>query len=95
MISREAVTNAMKHAEAKKIRVALEFNASRLRISISDDGKGCDPGVLRGGKSGHFGCVGIEERCLKIGARVQWHSAPGKGTSIEIEMVVNESAAGK
>jgi len=95
MISREAVTNAMKHAEAQKIRVALEFNESRLRISISDDGKGCDPGVLRGGKSGHFGCVGIEERCLKIGARVQWHSAPGKGTSIEIEMVVNESAAGK
>lgn len=93
MITREAVTNALKHAHARHIRLAVEVKDGRLRMSIADDGIGFDPEVPRGGRAGHFGCIGIEERCEKLGASARWQSAPDQGTTIEIELTLEEPAA--
>jgi signal transduction histidine kinase len=84
MIAQEAVTNALKHAAARAIRLGLEVNDNQLIMTVTDDGCGFDVSAQRAPKAGHFGCIGIEERCDKLGAEVRWLSAPGKGTAVEV-----------
>ena len=91
MIAREAVTNALKHARAQQIRLALEMTDGGLRMTIADDGCGFDPAAPRSRQAGHFGCIGIEERCEKLGATAHWRSAPGQGTTVEIRLPVETS----
>jgi len=86
MVAREAVTNALKHAHARQIQLAVELQDGRLRLTIADDGCGFDPAAPRSRHAGHFGCIGIEERCEKIGATVRWNSTPGQGTIVEVEL---------
>jgi len=84
MIAREGVTNALKHASARQIRLVLEMVDGGLRLQISDDGSGFDSEGLCNSQTGHFGCVGIDERCEKLGATVRWLSSPGQGTTLEV-----------
>lgn len=86
MIAREAVTNALKHANAARIHIALSLEETGLKMTMADDGCGFDPAAPRGRTAGHFGCIGIEERCDKLGATVCWRSAAGKGTVVEIRL---------
>lgn len=87
MIARESVTNALKHAHAATVEVRVVRTAAEaLRLSIADDGRGFDPARETRGKTGHYGCVGIRERCAKLGATVTWRSAGGRGTTVEVEM---------
>lgn len=84
MIAQEAVTNALKHAQAKLIVVRLRITAECLYLSVSDDGRGFASPTDTEGKPGHFGCMGIRERSQKIGAAVRWQSRPGQGTTLEV-----------
>lgn len=92
MIAREGVTNALKHARAANICLSLTVEGDRLRMSIADDGQGFDSDSLHGGERGHFGCIGIEERCQKFGGVASWRSAPGQGTTLEIELALGTAA---
>jgi signal transduction histidine kinase len=92
MIFQEAITNVLKHARAGSIRLGLESREGGVLLTITDDGNGFDPSVETIGKRGHFGCMGIRERCVKIGATVAWRSSPGKGTTVEIGL--SQIAAG-
>ncbi|TLD70919.1 sensor histidine kinase [Phragmitibacter flavus] len=91
MIAREGVTNALKHADAREIRLMVEMREGCLCLKIVDDGRGFDPEGPCAGRAGHFGCVGIEERCEKIGAVARWLSIPGKGTTLEIKLPMESS----
>ena len=84
MIAQEAVTNALKHAGARSVRLGLDVKDDHLVMTIADDGCGFDVAAQRAAKAGHFGCIGIEERCDKLGAEARWHSAAGCGTTVEI-----------
>jgi signal transduction histidine kinase len=86
MIAREAMTNALKHARAAHITIRLQGLDGRLNLEITDDGTGFDPQSETRGKAGHFGCMGIRERCQKIGAEVRWQSEPGRGTVVTVEL---------
>lgn len=86
MIAREAVTNALKHAAAQHIQLSLNVEDGHLKMTIADNGRGFDPLTPRGRLAGHFGCIGIEERCEKLGAQVRWNSAIGTGTTVEIDL---------
>ena len=79
MIVQEAMTNVLKHAQAKNVTIQLRHAANELTLSITDDGVGVDPEQTRGAP-GHFGCMGIRERCRKLGATVEW-ACPGAPTS--------------
>jgi len=83
LIAREAVTNALKHASAKRIRLELCYTPKELHLTIQDDGLGFEP-VEAAAKAGHFGLHGIEERARLIRGRFSVNSAPGKGTTIEV-----------
>jgi signal transduction histidine kinase len=82
MIAQEAITNAIKHAEATEISLHLSTTSGQISLRIRDNGHGFDPITETMGKPGHFGCMGIRERARKVGADVRWESAEGKGTSV-------------
>ena len=84
MIAQEAVTNALKHARAKHITVRLRTTEDSLCLKVCDDGRGFSSTAETQGKPGHFGCMGIRERCQKIGATVSWKSQSGEGTTMEV-----------
>jgi signal transduction histidine kinase len=84
MIANEAVANALKHAGATRIDVILDATDGEVAMRIIDDGRGFDADRETRGQPGHFGCMGIRERCARLGATVSWHSQPGSGTRVEI-----------
>jgi signal transduction histidine kinase len=79
-VAREAVTNAAKHAEAARIRVALEPEGSSARLTVIDDGKGFD--VDGGSPEGHFGLILMRERVTAAGGTLRIHSYVGEGTTL-------------
>jgi signal transduction histidine kinase len=84
-IGREALRNAFRHAEAAAIKAEIQYNEHSLRLRISDDGKGIDPKILReGGRSGHWGLIGIRERAKRMGAQLEVWSKTGAGTQVEL-----------
>ena len=55
-------------------------------MTITDNGSGFDVAQETRGKRGHFGCVGIRERCGKLGAQVAWRSTPGEGATVRVTL---------
>jgi len=55
-----------------------------LILRLRDNGKGIDAGVASGGKPGHFGLRGMQERAQRIRATLHLRSRPGAGTEIEL-----------
>jgi len=88
MIAREAIANAMKHSGAEKIKLQLGRENDAVTMKIGDDGSGFDTVEKTRGSPGHFGCMGIRERCEKIGATVDWRSAPDKGTTVCVKLPI-------
>lgn len=82
LLAQEAITNALKHAEAKLIEVRLKFEERRVTLEIRDDGKGFNPSAAAGPQLGHFGLQGMRERVKRLGGEIDIQSAPGRGTSI-------------
>jgi signal transduction histidine kinase len=82
-IAREAVMNAVKHAEPANIRLQLEPTADGARLTVSDDGKGFDP--EQGSPEGHYGLTMMRERAQVAGGTFEMDSRPGQGTIVTAE----------
>jgi len=93
-IIREAVNNALKHAQARTIRVCLQETPTALRMLVADDGQGFDAAeVLRDYEQrGSLGLVNMGERAEALGGRLSIHSAPGRGARIAVCVPVRTSA---
>jgi len=85
-IALEAVTNALKHANAQRIDVRLAFTPDHLTLTIQDNGRGFDDQQLPPPTSGHFGLFGMRERAEKLKARLTVQSSPNQGTKIQLEL---------
>jgi signal transduction histidine kinase len=83
-IGREAVVNACRHAEAKRIELEFEYAANGLRVLVRDDGRGIDEDVQRSGRDGHWGLPGMRERAARIGAKFRVWSRAAAGTEVEL-----------
>jgi signal transduction histidine kinase/ligand-binding sensor domain-containing protein len=83
-LGREALMNAIRHAEAKHIEVELEYAAHHLRMLVRDDGRGIDAEVLQSGRQGHWGLSGMRERAEQMGARLRLWSRDQAGTEVEL-----------
>jgi signal transduction histidine kinase len=79
----EALTNVRKHADATVVRVNAVWGRSTFEVSISDNGRGFDPGSVDGTT---FGIVGMRERAELIGADVEIESRPKDGTRVVLRM---------
>ena len=78
-IAQEALQNAAKHAQARRIVVRLETSPTALALEIADDGDGFDPSASF---PGHLGLRSMRERITEVGGVLDLSSAPGEGTQI-------------
>jgi signal transduction histidine kinase len=85
-IAREALRNAFRHAQARKIEAEITYGERLLRLRIRDDGKGIDPKLLDAGRDGHWGLPGMRERAQQIGAQFEMWSELGAGTEMELRI---------
>ncbi|HXZ79170.1 MAG TPA: triple tyrosine motif-containing protein, partial [Terriglobales bacterium] len=85
-IGREALINAVRHSQAKRIEIELEYTNKRLRVLVRDDGCGMDPRVLHSGREGHWGVIGMRERAEKIGGQLRIWSNVSAGTEVELSV---------
>jgi signal transduction histidine kinase len=88
-IVQEAVSNAVKHAEARTVEVSLAYTSNALRVLIRDDGRGFSR-EQSSGEPGHYGIIGMKERALHIGAEFDLVSTPGAGTRISLVLPVTK-----
>jgi signal transduction histidine kinase len=88
-IMQEAITNALKHAEASEIKVTLSADAQRLLLRISDDGKGFEPSRVRLGK----GLSGMEKRARALGAELSISATHGTTISLTLPLADPPSTA--
>ena len=86
-IIQEALRNVYRHAEASQAEVIIDFRESRLRVTISDNGKGFQlPETVSDlSRSGRLGLVGMQERASLVNGNVTVKSEPGAGTIITVE----------
>ena len=85
-IAQEALANAVRHAGPCRIRIALSVHGGKLLLAIVDDGCGFAPAVRRGSEA--LGLIGMEERALALGGRLEVRSAAGEGTAVRLECPV-------
>jgi PAS domain S-box-containing protein len=83
MVGREALANALAHAQAHRILVSIDGSDSELTMAVSDDGIGL-PRSARSGRPGHLGLVGMRERAAAIGATLHLDAPPEGGTIVTL-----------
>jgi len=94
-VMQEAITNLVKHANARSATVTLDADALVVRARVQDDGDGFEPGAMAARRSGAggFGLFGMSERMTMIGGRLTVESAPGQGTVITAEVPITGGAS--
>lgn len=86
-IAQEALTNTVKHAQARTASLRLHSNASKITLTIADDGAGFDLASFnQPGPHAHWGLMMMQERAEAVGAQLRMESAPGQGTRIVVEV---------
>jgi PAS domain S-box-containing protein len=83
-IVQEALTNTLRYAQASNVGILLERSKGKVRVFVEDDGIGFEPHNILSGD--HLGLVGIRERAEMLGGNLTIESAPGKGTSLIVEV---------
>jgi signal transduction histidine kinase len=74
----EALTNALKHADASRVRVLVHHEGDQVRLQVTDDGLGFDPAARGGGG----GLVHLRDRVNALGGTLQLVTEAGGGTSV-------------
>ncbi|WP_248679435.1 sensor histidine kinase [Sinimarinibacterium sp. CAU 1509] len=94
-ITQEALTNVIRHACAQSARIVLALKTSALVLRIEDDGSGFDTALLtaaeRSGTSS--GVRGMRDRAELFGGSIELRSAPGRGTVVQLTLVLDASDA--
>jgi signal transduction histidine kinase len=83
-IGQEALANAFKHSQAKKIVIGVTYDAKQVQLSIRDDGAGFDAPAAGSARGGHFGLLDMRERAEKIGGSFCISSKRGGGTEVRV-----------
>lgn len=89
-IVQEALNNVTKHAAATRVSVLLERRDLNVIVIVEDDGRGFDVDAKSEAKGERgMGLIGMQERASLVGGVVQIESAPGKGTTLFVQMPVH------
>src|ERR1017187_5549599 len=91
-IFQECMTNVIRHAQAKSVRVALCQEEESILLVVEDDGIGfCESGLSS--SLGSLGLLGMKERAQFCGGEVQISSSPGNGTTVTVRVPVDAPRA--
>ncbi|HEU4624767.1 MAG TPA: GAF domain-containing sensor histidine kinase [Steroidobacteraceae bacterium] len=89
-ICQEAVSNSLRHGNARRITIRAEvIDARHIRVEVADDGKGFDatePTVLVQTALGGLGMQTMRERAIALGGATTIHSKPGQGTRVIVDL---------
>lgn len=83
-IFQEAMTNVARHARATRVDIRLQLDAGRLLLSVADNGVGISPAALHDPKA--LGLLGMRERALLLGGKVEIGGSEGGGTSVSLSV---------
>ncbi|MFQ5610613.1 MAG: ATP-binding protein [Anaerolineae bacterium] len=90
----EAIGNAKKHAQADQINIRIQLMNGSVITEVIDNGRGFDVNSVRASydQRGSLGLLNMDERAKMVGGRCHITSAPGKGTTVRIEVPTTNSA---
>jgi signal transduction histidine kinase len=80
-ICQEGLNNIAKHAAASRVKIKLQYTASKVDMHIHDNGRGFDSTLSL---PGHYGLSMMYERAEAVGAKLEIMSKPDKGTEISL-----------
>jgi signal transduction histidine kinase len=84
-IAKEAMVNALKHADAKTVQVELQYGPQTVRLSVNDDGRGFVRMPIPNGRRG-YGLFGMRTRAENLGGKLVVDSHLHKGTRITLTL---------
>ena len=87
-IGQEAMTNAMRHAEASSLGVELAYRAESVTLRVHDNGKGFETGRTSADDGEHWGLQTMRERAEQVGGTLRVESASGQGTLISVTVPI-------
>lgn len=87
---KEALNNVVRHSRATEVRLVIGVDSGELRISVSDNGCGFEPG---GDSPGSDGLVGMKRRMQNLGGECRLSSQPGTGTTVEFSLPLERSTS--
>jgi signal transduction histidine kinase len=85
----EALTNSAKHARATSADIEVTASEHALHVRVRDDGRG-GADFIHGS-----GLVGLKDRAEALGGSLDLHSPPGAGTTLEINLPLNDASGSK
>lgn len=94
-VVQEAVTNIIRHSNAKTARIHLGRRDGIVSLSVEDDGQGFDVAEVRASPRSDraLGLAGMEERVSLVGGELTIESAPGKGTIVRANIDVTSESS--
>lgn len=85
-VVQELLNNVIKHAGATEVLLQVFSENEKLVVNVEDNGKGMDPALLE--ESGGMGWRNIQSRVNLLNGKLDFHSAPGKGTAVNLEFTI-------
>jgi two-component system sensor histidine kinase UhpB len=94
-VVQESLTNIIRHARARCVRIALTQSEAYLHLSIIDDGIGFDveEALSSASASSHMGLLGMRERLSLVGGSLNIQSRLGQGTQIRMSLPLRGTVA--
>lgn len=86
-IVQEVLTNILKHAQAREVRIATRAAGPEVQVLISDDGIGFNPATVDRGR----GLRHLAQRAAQLGGRIEISSQPGQGTQVCLALPVERA----
>ena len=89
-IVQEAVRNIERHSQAQKAEIDVEFGEGKIKVSVSDNGKGfkLSENLVDLVRTGKLGLAGMEERARLLNGSLRIESVPDKGTTVTVEIPI-------
>ena len=87
-VIQELVNNTLKHAKAKKMKIAINTEVNKLLIEVMDDGIGFEEKEVKEKKDVGIGLISLSQRIEALGGRLIIKSKKLKGTTISISVPI-------
>ena len=95
-VAQEALTNVSRHASASQVSMSIRKHGESVRMIIKDNGRSFDvKKVLHAKRRKGLGLLGMRERVEMVGGTFVVESAPGKGTTIRMDIPIKRRVQGQ
>ena len=83
-ITQEALTNIIRHADAKNVNIKINNNESEIILQVTDDGRGIDKKTIYNPLEKTYGVFGMKERATSLGGTLEIKTRSKKGTTVDL-----------